>query len=326
MQKVQFHRVFVVLLIICMGMSTTGCSKIKPDQYRIMFIPESQSSNFWNTAMEGFETAVAEYDASGTIRSPEFPGDYMEQAAIVDEAVLAGYNAIILSSNYNKALTNSIEDAIKQGVEVVVIDEEVVMEEVKVCIGTDNYQAGYEMGKTMAYDLNYEGEIGILTFRVSALNLQERIQGFTDALANYQDINIVSEKQILLESVDTRKAVKELLVSHPELKGIATFNKVTTMELGKELQSQEREDMVALGFDSNIQIVEYLEQGILDGTVVQNPFAMGYLGVQTAIELLEGERTKVEKINTGINVVTKENLFDPSIQMILFPFDSKEET
>ncbi len=308
-----------------MIISTMGCSRIEADKYRIMFIPKSQNNNFWKTAVEGFETAIAEYNASGTIRSTEIQDSYTKQAAIVDEAVLAGYNAIVLSSNNNKVLTNSIEEAMKQGVEVVVIDEEMAIEDVKVCIGTDNYQAGYEMGKAMAYDLNYEGDIGILTFRVNMLNLQERIQGFTDAIASYENINIVSEKQILLASVDTRQGVKELLASNPDLEGIATFNEITTMELGKELQLQREEDIIALGFDSNIEIIEYLEQGILDGVVVQNPFAMGYLGAQTAIELLEGKRPQGAKINTGINIVTKKNLFDPSIQMILFPFDAKED-
>ena len=60
-----------------------------------------------------------------------------------------------------------------------------------------------------------------------------------------------------------------------------------------------------------------LESGEMDALLVQNPFAIGYLGVQSAVELLSG--IKIEsKIKTSTTVITRENMFDNENQRILF--------
>ena len=78
--------------------------------------------------------------------------------------------------------------------------------------------------------------------------------------------------------------------------------------------------MRAVGFDSNITSVSMLETGEMDALIVQNPFAMGYLGVQKAAELISGEPTDGNTLYTTVTTVTKENLFDADIQKILFRF------
>ena len=80
--------------------------------------------------------------------------------------------------------------------------------------------------------------------------------------------------------------------------------------------------MCAVGFDANVQSVQLLETGEMDALVVQNPFAIGYLGVQNAAMLLRGEALSQEVQNTDVTVVTRDNMFDEDIQRILFQFDN----
>ena len=80
--------------------------------------------------------------------------------------------------------------------------------------------------------------------------------------------------------------------------------------------------MCAVGFDANVQSVQLLETGEMDALVVQNPFAIGYLGVQNASMLLRGESLSQEVQNTDVTVVTRDNMFDEDIQRILFQFDN----
>ena len=323
-RKTQFYKIISLLCVIGIAVSSTGCSSTQTDKYRIMFIPKVQDNNFWQTAVEGFETAVVEYGVSGVVRATKNEDDYIGQADIVEEAILADYDAIILSANSYEMLAESVEKALNEDVEVVIVDSDVEVEGIQARIGTDNYNAGYEMGKSMAHFLNYEGDIAMLTLQARVKNLEERVQGFQDAIASYEEINIVSEEKVLLSSVDARGGVARLIESYPELDGIVTFNEISTVELAKEIEAQGAQNLVALGFDNNTEIIDCLEQGILDGIIVQNPFAMGYLGVQAAVELLQNETLKERETDTGINVVTRENLFNPSIQMVIFPFDTQE--
>ena len=73
-----------------------------------------------------------------------------------------------------------------------------------------------------------------------------------------------------------------------------------------------------IGFDSSEKLVSALKDGDIDGLVVQNPFNMGYLAVKTMVDHLKG--TKVEKrIDTGAQLVTKENLDDPKVKEVMQP-------
>ena len=63
-----------------------------------------------------------------------------------------------------------------------------------------------------------------------------------------------------------------------------------------------------------------LETGEMDALIVQNPFAIGYLGVQSAHRLLNGKTLEPETV-TETTAVTAENMFDSDIQKILFKFE-----
>jgi ribose transport system substrate-binding protein len=73
-----------------------------------------------------------------------------------------------------------------------------------------------------------------------------------------------------------------------------------------------------VGFDAGSQSVEDMKKGDVQGLVVQNPVLMGYLGVMTMVKHLQGE--KVEKrIDTGVVLVTPENMNQPEMKELLYP-------
>ena len=73
-----------------------------------------------------------------------------------------------------------------------------------------------------------------------------------------------------------------------------------------------------VGFDSSSKLIEALEKGELNATVLQNPFNMGYLGVKTMMDVLAGK--KVEKrVDTGCKLVTKDNMKEADVQTLLNP-------
>ena len=80
------------------------------------------------------------------------------------------------------------------------------------------------------------------------------------------------------------------------------------------------EGVYAVGFDSNVVSIGMLETGEMDALIVQNPFAMGYLGITKACAAVRGEAID-ENIDTATTVVTAANMFDPDIQKILYRFD-----
>ena len=77
-------------------------------------------------------------------------------------------------------------------------------------------------------------------------------------------------------------------------------------------------EVTFVGFDASDALVEGLRQGDIDGLVVQNPFRMGYLGVQTLVQHLRGEEVP-RRIDTGVTFITRDNLEEPEIQQLIHP-------
>ena len=63
-----------------------------------------------------------------------------------------------------------------------------------------------------------------------------------------------------------------------------------------------------VAFDSNVVSVDMLETGEVDALIVQNPYAMGYLGVENAYRLLGGHDLDEREVNTSTHLVTKEKI------------------
>lgn len=68
-----------------------------------------------------------------------------------------------------------------------------------------------------------------------------------------------------------------------------------------------------------VEEADYMEQGILDVAVLQNPYLMGYFSVETAYNVLTGKRVE-RNIHTEVYVIDKENMFSEEYQRLIFPF------
>jgi ribose transport system substrate-binding protein len=61
-----------------------------------------------------------------------------------------------------------------------------------------------------------------------------------------------------------------------------------------------------VGWDWTDNTLGLVNRGVLDASMVQNPYQMGYIGVQTAVDLIQG-KTVTRHIDTGVTVATRAN-------------------
>ena len=76
-------------------------------------------------------------------------------------------------------------------------------------------------------------------------------------------------------------------------------------------------------FDSNVKSIGMLEKGNVDALIVQNPYAMGYLGIEQINTLLNGQKPEKKETATSSILVTRENMYDDKSQKALFSFEEK---
>jgi len=296
--------------------------KDKPD---IAVITKSTDSNFWKAVQRGVNTAASEYNLNVTFEGPSNEEDYQSQNKMIQEAVKDGIKAIVVSIIDTNASVDVIEEAKEAGVYVVIIDSGINMKNIDAEISTDNYDAGIQVAKAMLKNPDDKICVGIVNFDKNTTNGQEREKGFRDRIKKDKRANIVESINVESNIDSAKQGTKELIKEHPEINAIATFNEWTTLGVGsaiEELNLSEKIQVVA--FDNNVISVAMLETGEIDGLIVQNPFAMGYLGIENAYHLIKKQQKSGNVVYTDAILVNKDNMFDPSVQKILFPLDNVE--
>src|SRR5699024_10133417 len=110
---------------------------------------------------------------------------------------------------------------------------------------------------------------------------------------------------------------KAIIASHPDIDGIFASNENSAVGLALAMKTTGKTDIVAIGFDSGKAQIKAIKNGVLDGSITQNPVGMGRKLVETALKAIQGEEVP-ERIGTGFYWYDKSNVDAPEIQKNLY--------
>lgn len=309
--------VLLLPLCACRGSDDDG-------KKRIAVIAKAVNSDFWHNVKNGVYSAATEYNVSVTFEGPENEEDYAAQNLMIENAVKDGVDAIVLSAiDYNKSV-ETVNSAVRAGVKVITIDSGINSDMVSLFIGTDNIAAGKAAGKAAIDGFANEADIniGLVNYNADTDNGNQREQGFREYISGVSNAKIIASVTADSNSESATKSAVKLLTDNPEINVLVGLNEWMTLGVGNAIKQLSLGSKVrGIGFDTNVISVEMIETGEMDALIVQNPFAIGYLGVKNAAQLISGENIGSGELYTDVTVVTKENLFDPDIQKMLFRFD-----
>lgn len=294
-------------------------------QHTVALVAKSTETEFWLSVFAGAEAAATEYNLALTITGPETEEDYAAQNQMVADAVAAGAEALVFSAIDFENNAAAIDEAAQRGAKIVAIDSSVDSQMVSTYIGTDNYAAGQMAAQAALDRVTGPLRVGIVNYDVSSANGQEREEGARDLLSDSGRSEIVSVINTLAEAGHAREDTISLLKAHPEINVLLAFNEPTSVGAAQAVEELGLSEAVFLvGFDSNVATVEGLQTGSVDALIVQNPYAMGYLGVESAYKLLSGQGAGLAAVvDTSTQVVDRSNLFSMDSQKALFAFDSR---
>ena len=311
------------LLALALG----GCAAAAPTgaRHRVAIVAKSTRTEFWLSVFAGAQAAAAEYNVELDISGPETEEDYETQNRMVAEAVDAGAEALVFSAIDYENNAAAIDAAAAAGVRIVAIDSNVDSAAVQTYIGTDNYAAGQMAAQAALDAVDGELTVGIVNYDISSANGQERERGARDLFEESGRAQVAARINTLAEAGRAQADTEELLRAHPDINVLLAFNEPTSVGAAAAVAAQELSDTVFLvGFDSNLATVEGLQNGSVDALIVQNPYAMGYLGVESAYRLLSGQGGSLAPtVDTATSIVDLENLFTMDSQKALFAFEQR---
>lgn len=324
-------KLLITLSIVLIVVSATfvSCSKKQTGgekKIRIALIPKGMNQIYWKSVHAGGVKAAEELGIELIWKGPLKEDDRESQIKVVEDFIAAGVDGIVLAPLDNVALKAPVNNAMRSGIPVVIIDSSLDGESYVSYVATDNYVGGQKAGDYLAKLLDGKGRIVVFRFLEGSASTEERVRGFLDAIKKYNGIEIASSNQRSGSTAEIAYQNSENLLAtfkKPDgflsIDGIFCPNEFTTFAMLRALQDGGFAGEVKfVGFDSSEMLVNSMKRGELHGLVLQDPINMGYLGVKTIVEHLKGVKVQ-KRIDTGSTIATPQNMNEPRINELLNP-------
>ena len=323
------RQLLLLLLVLCLVASCTNgpSSNNAKKKLTIAVIPKGTTHEFWKSIHAGSIKAANELTAQGTDveviwKGPLREDDREQQIQVVEGFAAQGVSGIVLAPLDNRALVRPVEDAKRANVPTVIIDSGLESDQFVSFVATDNRKGGTLAADRMGQLLNGKGKVLVLRYAEGSASTTEREEGFISEIkAKFPEIELVSTNQYAGATRETAKRASENLLQTfgDVVQGIFTPNESSTAGMQLALEDIGKAGKVFfVGFDTSQRFIDAINAGQMHGIVVQNPFNMGYLGVRTMVDSILGKPVE-KKIDTGVMLVTKDNLQSPEVNALLHP-------
>ena len=329
-------------VVIALAAAPAGCEPDKNTQgggkptagkttYEIAVIPKGLTHDFWKSVEAGVRKAEKEINAAGEVtvralwKGPQKEDERKKQIDYVRNFISRGVAGICLAPLDQDALVSPVKDAMAGGIPVVIFDSGLTGEVGKDFISyvaTNNRRGGQLGARRLGQLLGGKGKVILLRYQVGSESTSQREEGFLEVMEKeFPGVEIISSNQHGGGTAQKSKQKSQNLLVRfgDEVDGIFTPNESTTFAMLLALRDAEFAGKVKfVGFDSSVQLVQGLRDGHLHGLVVQNPIKMGYESLWTIVRHLEG-KSVAREVDTGVAVVTKENMDRPEMKELHSP-------
>ena len=309
------------------AISTAGLLQTAPaadQKVTIPIIVKDTTSFYWQIVLAGARKAGKELGVNVPELGAQSESDINGQISILENAVSGNPAAIVIAPTQFAALGKPIDEAAKK-VKIIGIDSAADSKAFTSFLTTDNVQGGRVAadGLAAAITAKYgkaEGDVALITAIPGVGSLDQRAKGFKEEIAaKYPGLKLVADKVADGQATTALNIMTDLITANPNLRGVFASNLIMAQGAGQAVAENKVADKIKLvGFDSDDKLVNLLKDGTIVALVVQDPFRMGYDGVKTALAASKGESVP-ENVDTGANLITKENMDSPRSQELLNP-------
>ena len=290
----------------------------------IPIIVKDTTTYFWQIVLAGARKAGKDLNVTVPQLGAQSESDINGQVSILENAVSSKPAAIVIAPTQFKALGKPIDEAAKK-VKIIGIDSAADSKAFTSFLTTDNVQGGRVAADALAAAIaakygKPEGQVALITSIPGVGSLDQRAKGFKEELkAKYPGLKLVADKVADGMATTALNIMTDLITANPNLRGVFASNLIMAQGAGQAIAENKVADKIKLiGFDSDDKLIGFLTDGTIAALVVQDPYRMGYDGVKNALEASKGEKVP-ETVDTGVNLITKENMNTPRSQELLSP-------
>lgn len=312
MKKHFLFQIYVLIMLVCtlVGCNTNNTtsessdSSSKEEKSKVVVVLQSLTSEYWNFVQAGAEQAFNDYNVDGTILGPSSESQVMEQINMMQDALTKGPDALVVSATQPETAIPTFNQYKESNIPVLLINQDVDWDDKVTFIGTDNFTAGKKGGELLASKLQKGDKVSLIGGVLGSQTHRDRLDGAKEALVA-AGMEVVAEQPADSDKSKAMNVMENIIESNPGLKGVFVSSDDMAMGASRGVQNKGA-DVQVVGLDGTVESIESVIKGNTVGTVAQNPYDMGYKGVENAIKAIKGESVE-KRIDTGAELITKEN-------------------
>ena len=324
MQKSCLAGIAVVALGVLAIQGCGGGKSASNERVRIALVG-SGPAEYPINARRGAEKAAAEFNADVEFHAPK-TGTAAEQQNIIEGLLTKGLKAIAVSP-CDAAAQAEFLDGVAGQVQLVTQDSDVPQGSKRVCfVGVDHYEVGRTAGQLVKEGMPEGGRVTILTDPSVDRAASDRRQGLSDELVGQSDMGSKPGRYQLVNARPSDAPRKEFdtivadvlakLADQPEPLCLVVLapNKTPTV-LSTIKQAQLEGKVRVIGFDEDTATLQGVKDGLIYGTIVEQPFETGYQSVKILARLARGDRSNLPE--TGVKILDSQAVTGDNVDEFL---------
>lgn len=302
---------------LALALSGTTAALAQQQQVYIPLVSKGFQHQFWQAVKSGAEQAGKDLDVRVTFEGPESEAMVDKQIDMLSAALAKNPKAIGLAALDSKAAIPLLKKAQAAKIPVVAFDSGVDSDIPVTTATTDNKAASALAADKMAELIGDAGEVALVVHDQTSRTGVDRRDGFVERMKSaHPKIKIVSVQYGGGDHLKSTEIAKSILQAYPNLKGMFGANEGSVLGVVNAVRETKRK-LVVIGYDSGKQQKDAIKEGLIAGSITQNPVGIGYKTVEAAVKALKGEKLP-KVIDTGFYWYDKASIADPKIAAVLY--------
>ena len=295
----------------------SGFNKDNPPKYRFMVIIDGTDPSYVSKINKGVTKACNDYSVVFELWSYE--GEHKEENILrqFDIAIESKVDGIIIQAFNDERFNDILEKANQKQIPVITIGTDIPEKEKISFLSVNRYQLGSRVGKLLndkLTSINSDGGTIVLLQNDQAyhfdqaLALNEQLDDkyvIKPEKVSYKGENILNSEGLTRVIIDKYEDLVAIICSSGEetlgvIQGLKDTNKMN--------------DVIIFGFDNSKEILDYIDRGIIYGTIVADNERLGYEAVENLYKYYNNEFVSMYK-DISVNIITKFNVDEYLIEL-----------
>ncbi len=184
---------------------------------------------------------------------------------------------------------------------------------------TDNVAAAERATRHLADELGGQGKVAFIAFQPGTATNDTRTEGFMNVLRANPGLQLVAQQSSDSDYNQALQVTQDILTANPDLDGIYAANEPSVLGAAEAVRQAGRAGQVTIvGWDTAPGEILGVRDGVISAVVAQNPFRMGYEGVNAAVNTIR-DGQPAPGGDTGAMLITRDNVDDPEVTALLRP-------